>query len=201
MGFVIMLPDNCQMALKEWAVTVRALAQGEQVLLLRKGGIHESGKNFRVIHPEFLLYPTYEHQREDLLKKEHRTSLSDMLAEPRQEGRIGFSHWARVEETVEVSQQDKVDELSPYHIWTSGYVQSRLHWKPMLPLSVMLLRVYSLERPVSVPFLPEYQGCTSWVEVLDTVPLGQLQPVLSDEAFQRQVNEIRGALGTVPASK
>ena len=45
------------MALKEWAVTVRALAQGQQILLLRKGGIHESGKDFRVIHPQFLLYP------------------------------------------------------------------------------------------------------------------------------------------------
>ncbi len=71
----------------------------------------------------------------------------------------------------------------------------------MLPLSVLLLRVYSLEQPVSVPFLPEYQGCTSWVEVLDTVQLGRLQPVLSDEAFQRKVDEIRGALGTVLASK
>ena len=33
--------------------------------LLRKGGIHEDGKDFRVIHREFLLYPTYEHQKAD----------------------------------------------------------------------------------------------------------------------------------------
>ena len=59
-----MLPNRCQVALKEWAVTVNALAEGAQILLLRKGGIHEEGKDFRVIHPEFLLYPTYEHQRE-----------------------------------------------------------------------------------------------------------------------------------------
>ena len=49
-----MLPDNCQMALKEWAITIEALAQGDQVLLLRKGGIHEDGKDFRIIHREFL---------------------------------------------------------------------------------------------------------------------------------------------------
>ena len=81
-----MLPDVCQMALKEWAVTVQALAQGQQILLLRKGGIHESGKNFRVIHPDFLLYPTYEHQREDLLKEAHQSSLRRVLQEPRQKG-------------------------------------------------------------------------------------------------------------------
>ena len=195
-----MLSSSCHIALKEWAVSVEALAQGQQVLLLRKGGIHESSKDFRVTHPEFLLYPTYEHQREDLLKASYHPSLREVLKEPRQEDRIKFSHWARVEETIEVSQQEYVNDLSPHHIWTNEYAQSRLRWKPMLPLSVLLLRVYSLEQPVSVPFLTEYQGCTSWVEVLDQVPLGRLQPVLGDEAFQRRVDEIKGCLGLAVAT-
>lgn len=190
-----MLPDKCQVALKEWAVTVGALAQGRQTLLLRKGGIHEESRDFRVIHPEFLLYPTFEHQREDLLRREYQPDLRSLLAEPRQEDQITFSHWARVEELVEISEQDKVDDLSPHYIWTKEYAESRLRWKPMLPLAVMLLRVYRLERPVTVPFLPEYRGCTSWVEVLNDVPLARLQPVLSDEEFQRQVEEIKGSLG------
>ena len=74
-----MLPDQCQLALKEWAVTVQALALGQQVLLLRKGGIHELGKNFRVVGPEFLLYPTYGHQREDLVKDVYQSSLAGRL--------------------------------------------------------------------------------------------------------------------------
>ena len=190
-----MFPEQCNIALKEWAVTVRALAQGQQVLLLRKGGIHEEGKDFRVIHPEFLLYPTYEHQREDLLKTEHHAALSDVLAEPHQDDRIMFTHWTRVEETIEISQQEKVDDLSPHHIWTAAYAQSRLRWKPMLPLSVMLMRVYRLEEPVSVAFQSEYRGCTSWVEVLDPVSLGRMEPALRDEEFQRRVDEIKGCLG------
>ena len=56
-----------RIALKEWAITVDALASGEQILLMRKGGIHEESKDFRIIHDEFLLYPTYEHQRPCLL--------------------------------------------------------------------------------------------------------------------------------------
>ena len=139
-----MLPDRCQIALKEWAITVEALAQGEQILLLRKGGIHESGKDFRVIHPEFLLYSTYEHQREDLLKPASRPALEQLLsATPRSES-ITFSHWARAEEIIEVEAQDRVDDLAPYHIWTDEYAQSRLRWKPMLPLSILLLRVYRI---------------------------------------------------------
>ena len=195
-----MLPDRCQTALKEWAITVRALAQGEQILLLRKGGIHEDGKDFRVIHPEFLLYPTYEHQREDLLKVGHQPALAKLLeATPRSE-LITFSHWAKAEEIVEVEAQEKVDDLSPYHIWTDEYAQSRLRWKPMLPLSILLLRVYRMEQPVTVPYLKEYGGCTSWVDIIPRIDLGQLEPVLNDTEFRRQVDAIKGSLGLAVAA-
>ena len=190
-----MRSDFCQVALKEWAVTERALAQGRQILLLRKGGIHEEGKDFRVIHPEFLLYPTFEHQREDLLQTEYQPGLRALLSEPRNEDQINFTHWAKVEEVIEVAEQEKVDRLSPHHIWTNAYAQSRLHWKPMLPLSVLLLRVYRMEQPVTVAFLPEYRGCTSWVDIITEVPMGRLTPVLSDEEFQRRVDEVKGSLG------
>jgi hypothetical protein len=190
-----MLPDRCQIALKEWAVTIRALAEGQQILLLRKGGIHEEGKDFRVIHPEFLLYPTYEHQRQDLLKPEYQSALTQLLADSPRSHAITFSYWAKVEEVIEVEEQEEVDNLSPHYIWTNAYAQSRLHWKPMLPLSIMLLRVYQLEQPVSVPYLPEYGGCTSWVEIIPRIKLGALQPVLSDQEFQRRVDEIKGSLG------
>ena len=58
-----MLPNQCQVALKEWAVTIQALSLGQQTLLVRKGGIHEESKDFRVIHPEFLLYSTFAYEQ------------------------------------------------------------------------------------------------------------------------------------------
>ena len=54
-------------AFKEWAVTVRALAEGEQLLTLRKGGIREPGKHFKLDYDRFFLYPTFDHQRPDLV--------------------------------------------------------------------------------------------------------------------------------------
>ena len=193
-------PDHCQTALKEWAITCRALAGGEQILLLRKGGIHEEGKDFRVIHPEFLLYPTYEHQREDLLKPASQPALQRLLADVPKSEFITFSHWARAEEIIEVEAQEKVDDLAPYHIWTDEYAQSRLRWKPMLPLSILLLRVYRMERPVTVPYIKEYGGCTSWVEILPRIDLGALEPVLDDERFREQVDAIKGSLGLAVAA-
>ena len=190
-----MLPDQCQVAFKEWAITVAALAQGQQIMLLRKGGIHEEGQNFRVMHPEFLLYPTYEHQRQDLLKPDHQPALAQLLAQAPKSDTITFQYWARVAEVIEVLDQEQVNRLAPHHIWTDEYAQSRLRWKATLPLSILLLRVYRLEHPVPVDYSREYGGCTSWVDTLPRIALGNLVPVLSDAEFQRQVDEIKGSLG------
>ncbi len=191
------LPERCQLALKEWAVTVDALARGQQILLLRKGGIHETGKDFRVMHREFLLYPTYEHQRAELLKPAEQPALSQLLDSRPPADTITFRHWARAEEILEVEAQERVADLSPHHIWTDEYAQSRLRWKPMLPLSILLLRVYRLAAPVAVPYLKEYGGCTSWVDIMPRIDLGQLEPALTDGEFAREVAAVKGSLGLV----
>ena len=194
------VPETCQLALKEWAITVEALAEGDQILMIRKGGIHEESKDFRVVHPEFLLYPTYLHQREDLLKDSHQPNLQRLLANsPSDTEAVTFTHWASVHELLEVDRLDKVSSLAPHHIWTDTYAESRLHWKPMVPLTIMLLRVYKMENPTTVPFIPEYGGCKSWVDVIPTVRLGEASPVIDDGRFVEMVGAIHDSLGLVPA--
>ncbi|TMK26213.1 MAG: DUF1802 family protein, partial [Actinobacteria bacterium] len=53
-------------AFKEWAVTVRALAEGEQLVTLRKGLSQQPDKPLRLAHERFFLYPTFDHQPGDL---------------------------------------------------------------------------------------------------------------------------------------
>ncbi len=62
-------------AFKEWAVTVRALAEGEQLITLRKGGIREENKHFEIEHDRFFLYPTFDHQQGNLVRESHRPEL------------------------------------------------------------------------------------------------------------------------------
>src|SRR5215208_2547032 len=68
-------------AFKEWAVTVRALAEGEQLLTLRKGGIREEHKHFELPHERFFLYPTFDHQRNNLVRESHHPELRRALEE------------------------------------------------------------------------------------------------------------------------
>lgn len=188
------LPTTSALALKEWAVAVKALSKGEQILILRKGGIHRADKEFRVVHPEFLLYPTYEHQRRDLVRASSHPDLEQSLVEDENPNQVKFRYWCQVTDKFEVSGQDALDNIAPYHIWTTDYANKRLSWRPKQPLTVALLRLYSIESHQSLRVLDEYGGCKSWVELEQDVQLGGMTPVLSDEAYDAQAGAIRQAL-------
>ena len=188
-----MYPAVCSEALKEWAVAVKALDQGDQILLLRKGGIREPGKQFTIPHRESLLYPTFEHQEEALLKSEYHPRLRETLEEE-EPGLVVLSHWAEVTDVAEVMDQEALDDLLPHHIWTRDYAQKRLNWKPRYTLSVMFLRVHRLLQPQALPILDEYTGCTSWVDLGQEIPLGAMSPVLPEEEYRERVKTITQGL-------
>ncbi len=191
----MLLPPDCDLALKEWAVACQAISRGKQILILRKGGVHKDDKEFRVVHPEFLLYPTYEHQKPELLEEAYHRDLEEVSQEDDVPGLITLSHWCRVTDTFEVREDETLEKISPFHIWTDDYAEKRLHWRPKQPLTVALLRAYRLQQPQALPILDEYIGCKSWVELGQDLPLGYLEPVQSDDEYDENAAAIRDALG------
>ena len=191
----MLLPPESDLALKEWAVAVKALSTGAQIVVLRKGGIHKDDKDFRIVHPEFLLYPTYEHQKQELLKPESHALLEETMAEDDVPGLVTLGYWCHVTDKFELRDEAALDSLSEHHIWTDDYAQKRLHWRPKQPLTVALLRVYELQQPQALPLLDEYDGCKSWVELGQDVPLGNMSAVLSDGEFEAKADAIRATAG------
>ncbi|WP_159887472.1 DUF1802 family protein [Paenibacillus puerhi] len=184
------------MGLKEWAVAVDALERGDQILIMRKGGIREETKDFRVESESFFLYPTYEHQRKELVKQPFAFRLEE-LAEgwSAEQTEVSIRIYAELVEDILIRTQEELDKLRPFHIWTDRFSEERLKWKRTKPLHLMLLRVYKLKDPVNVPVLPEYNGCKSWIglpeELLNSVERVQ---VLSEERFQSELDKIKAAL-------
>ncbi len=191
------LPATASIALKEWSVAVQALARGRQVLIIRKGGIREEGRHFRVTHPTFLFYPTFEHQQLELLKPglDKGSALPDGPRDPMTP--VQLTHYAEVHKAFPVSELEELRALSPHHIWSDDYAEKRLRWKPRHPLTAMVLRVYELETPRTLQVMPEYIGCRSWVALAAPVALGALSAVLSDEAFAHEAAAIDRALASI----
>ena len=189
-------------ALKEWAVTVRALAEGEQLLTLRKGGIREEHKHFELEHDRFFLYPTFDHQRNDVVRDSHPPELRRALEEgvwpdgeppPHaltrdggipQPDRVRDPRLGEVAGHYTITDPRIVNALSPFYIWTTDYAEKRLAWKRRHPLHVVLLRTYRIPRPVTVKVRDDYGGCRSWLEIARDLPF-EGTPVLSDDEFER----------------
>lgn len=181
-------------ALKEWAVVVEALLRGEQILLLRKGGIREQQAEFQVPGAPALLFPTYEHQRPELVKAHVSAQV-----QPGVSGgltAITFAGWAEVTHSVPLRQPQDVWGLSAFHLWSEQFVQERWAWKPERPLQLLLLRVYCLPQPQCLPYQPRYGGCRSWIELETSISMSGSQPVLSWQDYQQRTAAVLQTLSS-----
>lgn len=185
-------------ALKEWASVCHALETGRQIVLLRKGGISETGGDFHVEHEQFLLYPTFAHQNERFIRPEYRT-LAALTDAAREGGRITIRSFARVHRVIFATDPARLRSLESEHIWNCDYIEMRLNYKPDKPLYVLLLRTYLLSYPVSFTEKTEYVGCRSWVELDETADLAGATPALDDAAFQARCVPFESAFAGVPS--
>jgi hypothetical protein len=183
-------------AYKEWAVIIRALLEGEQVLDVRKGGLREDGRHFGLQATRLWLYPTSEHQRADLLKPAYQHTIELSPGSPVGEP-ITVPGWADVVGLATLTDPEQLALLDSKLIWTRDYAASRLNWKKRDPLWVLALRVHRLLEPVVVPWHEEYGGCTSWVD-LEGLPDDPAsfpsEPALSDTAFDARIKGVTDAL-------
>jgi len=174
-------------ALKEWATVVQALENGNQTVLLRKGGILET-TGFNVESKKFLLFPTYEHQDNVSLKSQYYGYLADVRENKPKEGTNRIASFAEVVEEKDLDSMEKIEDLTSFHIWSDSYIVERMNWMPEKPMKIMFLKVFKIN-PIEAPVLPDYHGCKSWIELNVNPESGK--SVLSDTEFQQKLSEFR----------
>src|SRR5438270_7845139 len=106
-----------QDAFKEWAVICRALAEGRQALILRKGGVAETSGDFRLEHTRFWLFPTYTHQQRGGIKPNAVPLLEQVEAERPPAGVVRLSHFAEVSGVYHVHDLTSALILDHLHVW------------------------------------------------------------------------------------
>ncbi len=171
-------------AFKEWAVSCDAMRRGEQILLIRKGGVREEGGVFQISDSEFFLMPTYEHQNARLLKPEYLPRLAECLARERDPNVIVIDSYAVVTAIHQARDEEQVQGVARECIWNDTYTQERFNFNPYDPLYLVVLRVYRLPKPYTVSMLPEYGGCKSWVTLAEALSTEGAVPVISDAEFE-----------------
>jgi hypothetical protein len=179
-------------AFKEWAVICRALAEGRQSLILRKGGIAEPGVTFQPEHSRFWLFPTYLHQQAAGIKPEAAPLLQAAEAERPPQGVVRLTHFVDVPGVYEVRDLAAALILNHLHIWSEETVRARFAYRRP-GLYVLPARVYRARQVHEVPDTATYAGCRTWVELDQELP-DDGDPVLGDEAFRDVLRSLDGLL-------
>lgn len=175
--------NSLQQALKEWAVICRALAEGRQALLLRKGGISEPTGEFEVEHRRFWLFPTYVHQQKDGIVPEAGSLLEQAEADRPPQGVVRLTHFAEAVESYQVHDLAALEKLAGLHIWSPQTVRARFDYRHP-GLYVILVRVYRSPQTFDLSDTAEYAGCRSWVELERALPCEGATPVLEEKEFE-----------------
>lgn len=189
-----MLGKN-RFALKEWAVVLKALSEGRQILLLRKGGLIDKNSRFTVEHSEFFVYPTYLHQQRNGIVPAAREDLERLLASPPPEEEVILSHYAVVQDTFMITDLDRMGWLAGHHVFNDTEVQKRFLYGKTPGLHLILLRIHQLPKPFRLPVRPHYAGCRSWVDLEQELPTAGCRPVLDDAAFDLEIRRITALAG------
>lgn len=182
-------------AFKEWAVVCRALAEGRQSLILRKGGIAEVGGRFRPEHEQFWLYPTYLHEHADGVKPTALPLFEQALAERPQSGRVVLDYFVQVAHAHQASDWKEVEALNDLHIWSPRAVRAKFDYRGP-GLFVLIVRAFRASAPIELIETPDYSGCKTWVKLGRELPVQSSSPVLGDAEFAQAREEIERRLQT-----
>ena len=185
-------------AFKEWAIVVDALGRGEQILVLRKGGIHEVPEGFGVTHSRFLLFPTLYHQQRQLVKANASLRFDDLADDFPSSAEVRLSFFAEVTEWKRLESSPQVEALSGQHIWSDDVIAERFQSGSGRGIFVMAVRVFALKQPILLPMTPAYGGCNSWITLETEVDTQGARPVLSDTAYAERVERFHEAFKFAP---
>jgi hypothetical protein len=179
---------SLNMAFKEWAVVVDALGRGEQIIILRKGGLREDRGEFQADHRTFWLYPTRFHEADCAIIPSKRAALREITARLVDDA-VEIEFLAVADPVLKISDMDCLGRLQGKHIWTEPTLKQRFEFGREPGLHALITRVYRVSTPRQIPVCESYGGCKSWIE-LERPISADVTPVLTDAEFATQRDEI-----------
>jgi hypothetical protein len=183
-----------RVAFKEWAVVVDALLRGEQIVIVRKGGLHEGRGGFQVEHPEFLLFPTLFHQQREAVLPAAQVRYDEIAPHFPPSEILRVEGFARVIEWRRVSSLEDVQRLRGQHIWRDEIIAGRFDWGRDKHIHALAVKVFRLESALEWPMRPAYGGCKSWIDLDEEVNIGEARPALAETAFADKLKQFQKAL-------
>lgn len=169
------LPNHT--ALKEWASVIDALGRGQQVILIRKGGIADP--TFGIEADRFYLFPTNFHES---------------AGEEPPANAVPITHWAEVVRVWQVRDLDALARLEPFVVMHREALETRYRFRADQALTVIAVRTFKLPKPVPIDTRGKYEGCRSWVSIDDEIDIDGSKPALNEPDLIARIESIDALL-------
>jgi hypothetical protein len=186
-------------AFKEWAVIADALGRGEQIIILRKGGISEGPGGFRVEQPEFVIFPTLFHQQRESVTPAAQARYDQLAADFPAPEVVRVEFCAQVVDWRHLTSLSSANRLRGQHCWRDDVIARRFDWGRVQSIYALAVRVFRLRARLELPMRPAYAGCKSWIELESDLDTRGARPVLDDGAFGQKLEQFRAALNSGPS--
>lgn len=186
-------------AFKEWAIVVDALGRGEQIIILRKGGISEGRGGFQVEHPAFLFWSTLFHQQREQVIPQAQSRYDEIAPDLPAPEVVRLEYFAEVVQWERLDTLDIAQRLAGQHIWRPEVIAERFDWGRQKAIFALAVRVKRLPQRIELPMRPEYGGCKSWIELAQDIATDGAKPVLDDAAFAEKLKRFKQSLESISA--
>lgn len=181
-------------AFKEWAVIVDALGRGEQILILRKGGISEGRGGFKMEHSRFFLFPTLFHQQRESVVEPAQVRFDQIAPHFPAPDTLRLEFFGEIALAEQLHSLEEANALRGQHVWRDEVIAERFDWGREKAIFALAVKVFRLTQKVELPMLPSYGGCKSWIELEREISTDGAKPVLAEAEFQQKLENLRAAL-------
>ena len=187
-----MLEPEINKGLREWAVVCQAIHQGEQVVLVRKGGLnHPSRPENSIPDAPFALLKNYQFQNPTAIKVEASHLYRSQLQTTEDDAKVEITTVGVVTQSLIIENPVQIYRLWDHHIWTADYLAERINTQPELPLSLLYVRAYVLAEPISIQRPEPLTKLVSWPDLPCTISTENAKPTLSDQQYSFRCRVIR----------
>lgn len=181
---------------KEWGAVIRALEEGDQTCIIRKGKKKEDV--FNLSQRRFWMVPTYSHQKEDYIQPIYRDYLEESQVNRGEagEGKVHIQCWVQAKTLIKITKNQRLNWVTNHTIYSPRCLQERFQLQPNEALHMLVVRAYKLSDPRHLEAPEGHDTCTaqggdSWVELHQRIPLTRDNPALSDEEFEERKSTLR----------
>lgn len=181
---------------KEWGAVIRALEEGDQTCIIRKGPKKEDV--FDLSKRRFWLVPTYSHQKEDYVQPIYRDYLEESEENRAEAGedRVHVQCWVQAKTVIKITKNQRLNWVTDHTIYSPRCLQERFQLQPGEALHMLIVRAYKLSNSRLLDTPDGLEECTAqggdqWVELKQRIPLSTDNPAVSEEEFEDRKENLR----------